>query len=180
MKSKIILNLAVSLDGFIADENGGYDWIQSAGNKHINSNEKWSHEQFLSHVSVVVMGMNCYRQDMHLEYANKEVYVVTSKSLNDYDNIHFVSDICSVLKQLQKEIAGDIYLFGGGVSIDPILKAGMIDEYIIGIIPVILGDGIPLFHHGHKSIPLYLTHSYVEDGVVILRYVPRINENSSV
>lgn len=170
MSKQIILNLAISLDGFIADENGGYDWIQPAGNKHINTSEIWSHEAFLTHVSTVIMGMSCYEQQMHLEYQNKQVYVVTSKHLDNYENIHFIDDILAELPSIQNQAQGDLYLFGGGITIDPVLRAGLIDEYIIGIIPVILGKGIPLFHHGHSKISLYLIHTYVEDGIVVLRY----------
>ena len=174
MKSKIILNLAISLDGFIADEHDGYDWIVPSGDKSLNSAAAWSHDAFLEQISAVVMGKRCYDLQMHAEYANKQVYVITSQALSDYGNIHFISgDICAALEALKQQAKGDIYLFGGSTSIDPVLKAGMIDEYVIGIIPVILGQGIPLFLADNPMIPLQLTHQYVEDGIVVLRYVPR-------
>ncbi len=172
--NKIILNLAISLDGFIADKDGGYDWIQPCGDRRLNTEAVWSHGDFLAHVSAVVMGKRCYDQEMHADYGDKQVYIVTSAPLEDYENIHFIGgDLCRELAALRQTAQGDIYLFGGGISIDPVLRAGMIDEYIIGIIPIILGEGIPLFLHGYSAIPLRLTHQYVQDGVVILRYVPR-------
>ena len=174
MSGNIILNLAISLDGFIADEHGGYDWIQPAGNPGLNTPQRWSHERFLEHVATVVMGRRCYDQQMHLEYPGKQVYVATSRPAENHGNIHFIGgDIVPVVASLREKADGDIYLFGGGIVIDPLLKAGLVDEYVIGVIPIILGAGIPLFLHGHAPIPLELTHTYVEDGVVILRYIPR-------
>ncbi len=175
MSNTIILNLAMSLDGFIADADGGYDWIATSGDSHLNTNLRWSHERFLEHVAVIVMGKRCYDQQFHSEYKNKQVYVITSQKLSDYENIHFISpeEACAEVHELKQKANGDIYFFRGGITTDPILKAGLIDEYIIGIIPVILGNGIPLFLQGNPTVPLYLTHHYVEDGVVILRYIPR-------
>lgn len=171
---KVILNLAVSLDGFIADPVGGYGWIRPSGETGANTKAKWSHEKFLQQISTVVMGKRCYDQGLHAEYGDKQVFVVTSETLCDRDNLHFITgDVCGAVNALRKSGDGGIYLFGGGICIDPLLKAGMIDEYIIGIIPIILGDGIPLFLHGNPEIPLHLTHTYVEDGIVVLRYVPR-------
>lgn len=174
MSNKIILNLAISLDGFIADNNGGYDWIQPSGDRNLNTDAIWSHDKFLEQVSTVIMGRGSYDKQLHTDYSNKQIYVVTSKPTDDYDNVHFVSgDICRTVKELKRKETGDIYLFGGGISIDPILKAGLIEEYVIGIIPIILGDGIPLFLNHNPVIPLHLTHYYVEDGIVVLRYIPR-------
>ncbi len=174
MAGRIILNLAISLDGFIADENDGYDWIVPSGDAALNTNERWSHDKFLEQVSAVVMGKRCFDLDMHKEYADKDVYVVTSQQVEDYDNVHFIAgDIPDKVQELQKVTDGDIYLFGGSMSIDPILKAGLIDVYVIGVIPVILGRGIPLFLPDNPMISLHLTGQYVEDGIVVLRYVVR-------
>ena len=78
MNGKIILNLAVSLDGYIANNDGGYDWIVGDGNSTLNTENKWSHDKFLENIDVVVMGKKCFDQDMHKEYQDKEVYIVTS------------------------------------------------------------------------------------------------------
>lgn len=174
MSGKAILNLAVSLDGFIADERDGYDWIQPSGDPALNTEARWEHKEFLTGISAIVMGRRCYDQNMHSEYTDKQVYVVTSRPLPDHDNVHFLggNPAAEILK-LKQTAERDIYLFGGGLSIDPILKAGLIEEYVIGIIPILLGKGISLFLGNNPCIPLRLTHHYVEDGVVILRYVPR-------
>ncbi|QQO09181.1 dihydrofolate reductase family protein [Breznakiella homolactica] len=174
MAGKIILNLAVSLDGYIADEHGGYDWIKGSGNPQLNTADRWDHGKFLAGVSAVIMGRACYDQGFHEDFRDKPVYVITSRETADHGSVRFISgDIPEKIEEIRKQGSGDVYLFGGGVSIDPLLKAGIIDEYIIGIIPVILGSGRPLFLGGSRVIPLTMTHYYIEDGIVILRYEPR-------
>ena len=67
----------------------------------------------------------------------------------------------------------NIFLFGGGVLVDHFLKADIIDEYIIGIIPTILGKGRPLFLGNNPKIDLSLQYYTVEDGIVIMKYSKR-------
>ena len=71
MDGKIILNLAISLDGYISDENGGYDWIVGDGNSELNTENKSDFAKFLEGIDVVVMGRNCYDQNFHNEYKEK-------------------------------------------------------------------------------------------------------------
>ena len=145
MNGKIILNLAVSLDGYIADKDGGYDWIVGDGSYTLNTKNKWSHDKFLENIDVVVMGKKCFDQDMHKEYQDKEVYIATSKEIEDFENYHFINgDIVKEIEKLKNK-GKNIYLFGGGILIDSFVKADVIDEYVIGIIPTILGKGIKLF-----------------------------------
>lgn len=175
MRNKIILNLAMSIDGFIADENDGYDWIEkAAGDGRLNTKDVWSYDKFLEGVSAVVMGKRSYDLGMWKGFESKKVYVAAYEDLADHDNVSFIKgDIYEIAKNLKEKHEGDIYLFGGGLMIDKFLKAKVIDEYIIGIIPVILGKGIPLFHENNPFISLELTGYYIENGVVILRYVQK-------
>ena len=126
MEGKIILNLAISLDGFIADENGGFDWI---------------------------LGQN-------------------DKSL-DTDKIHFISNDVVTTILNEKKSGKNIYLFGGGISIDSFIKRDIIDEYRIGIIPVILGKGRPLFLKDNPTISLHLESYALSDGVITMNYTKR-------
>ena len=173
MNGKIILNLAVSLDGYIADLDGGYDWIVGDGNSTLNTENKWSHDKFLENIDVVVMGKKCFDQDMHKEYQDKEVYIATSKKLEDFENYHFINgDIVKEIEKLKNK-GKNIYLFGGGILIDSFVKADVIDEYVIGIIPTILGKGIKLFYDNNPKIDLNLEYYAVEDGIVIMKYSRR-------
>ena len=173
MEGKIILNLAISLDGYIADEEGGFDWIVGDGNSTLNTENKWSYEEFLKDVDVVVMGKNCYDQEFHKDFKKKDVYIATSKKIADYENYHFIrEDICKPIIDLKNE-GKNIFLFGGGGLADNFIKADIVDEYIIGIIPIILGKGRKLFLENNPKIDLSLNYYAVEDGVVIMKYSRR-------
>lgn len=174
MSRKIILNLAMSLDGYIATEIGGYDWIVGDGNSNLDTKQKWSFDEFLEKIDTVVMGKRCYEQEMHLQYPTKKVFVATSEELEDYENIHFIKgDISKILNDEKQKDGQDIFLFGGGETIDAFLKSDSIDEYIIGIIPTILGSGRPLFLKNNSTINLTLEDYYIESGITILKYSKR-------
>lgn len=173
MSGKIILNLAISLDGYIADENGGYDWIVGDGNSTLNTENKWDYNKFLAEIDVVVMGRNCYDQNMHKDFQGKEVYIASSEKIDNYENYHFISgNICEIISKLKNE-GKSIFLFGGGGLVDNFVKADIIDEYVIGIIPTILGKGRKLFFENNPKIDLTLEYYSVEDGVIVMKYSKR-------
>lgn len=174
MSRKIILNLAMSLDGYIASEDGGYDWIVGDGDSKLDTENKWDYDKFLEGIDVVVMGKNCYDQNFHNDFKDKKVYVATSQELQNHDNIHFIKgDVCKIIEEESEKEGKDIFLFGGGGLVDNFIKADIIDEYIIGIIPTILGKGRPLFLGNNPKIDLHLEQYIMDKGVVILRYSKR-------
>lgn len=174
MSRKIILNLAISIDGYIASEDGGFGWIVGDGDKSLDTEKKWDFSEFLDTIDIVVMGKNCYDQNFHKDFKNKKVYVATSKNLKDYENIHFIKgDIVRMIEKERQTIEKNIFLFGGGKVIDPFIKANIIDEYVIGIIPTILGKGRKLFLENNPKIDLHLDEYITDEGFVILRYSKR-------
>lgn len=171
---KIILNLAMSLDGFIATEDGSFDWISGDGSNTLDTANQWHYGKFLENVDVVVMGKKSYDQGFLEDFKDKQIFVATSQKMEDTDNVRFINgDICEVVLSEKLKDGKDIYLFGGGVLAEPFIKADIIDEYIIGIIPIILGRGRPLFLGQHPAIRLRLVEYIVEEGVAILRYIKR-------
>lgn len=173
MSGKIILNLAMSLDGYIADESGGYDWIIGDGNPTLNTDEKWDYNQFLEDIDVVVMGKNCYDQGFHRDFIGKEVYITTSKEIENDKHYCFIKgDVVNQIQALKSE-GKNIFLFGGGIMIDPFIKENAIDEYVIGIIPIILGRGKKLFLENNPTIDLQLQSYSVENGIIIMKYLKR-------
>lgn len=174
MSRKIILNLAVSLDGYIASEDGGYDWIVGDGDHTLDTDNKFDFGVFLEGIDTVVMGKNCYDQNFHQDFKDKKVYVATSKELQDEANIRFISgDICKVIEEEKAKEGKDIFLFGGGILVDYFIKEDAIDEYIIGIVPTILGKGRPLFLGGNQAIKLQLKEYSVSEGITIFKYIKR-------
>lgn len=174
MSRKIILNLAISVDGYIASEDRGFDWIVGDGDSKLDTDGKLDFDEFLENIDVVVMGKKCYDQNFYKDYENKKIYVATSESLENYDNIHFINgDIVKVIEEERKNEGKDIFLFGGGILVDSFIKADIIDEYIIGIVPTILGKGRPLFLGNNPKIDLHLDEYFTESGIVILKYSKR-------
>lgn len=174
MTRKIILNLAMSIDGYIAEEDGSFDWICGDGYNTLDTKNKWDYDKFLKNVDIVVMGKKCYDQKFHEDFKDKIVYVATSEEAEDYDNIHFIKDnIVDLVLEEQKKEGKDIFLFGGGKLLDSFIKADIIDEYIIGIIPTILGKGRPLFLNNNPKIDLHMQEYYIDNGIAILKYIKR-------
>lgn len=173
MSGKIILNLAISIDGYIADEDGGFDWIVGTGDSSLNTNKKWEYAKFLDDIDVVVMGKNCYTQNFHKDFEGKEVYIATSEKIEDYENYHFINgDIVKNINTLKND-GKNIFVFGGGGLVDNFIKVDAIDEYVIGMIPTILGKGRKLFFENNPKILLNLDFYSVEDGIVVMKYSKR-------
>jgi dihydrofolate reductase len=176
MKRKIILNLAISLDGYIADNDGHFDWIKGDGDNSNDSNTKFEFADFMNGIDTIVMGKDAYLDSPISEmFKAKKIYVITHKSLEKkYDNVEFISgDVCEKVLKLREEKGKDIWLFGGGISADPFIKANVVDEYILGIIPIILGEGRVLFLQNNPRIELALNECTVQEGIPILRYSKR-------
>lgn len=176
MGGKITLHLAISVDGYICDEDGGYDWITGHGDSGLDTEQDYPFSDFLGGIDVVVMGNTCYRQgflDDAKEYEGKTIYVAASSEREDTGHIRFIGgDIVPVLRK-EREAGRRIFLFGGGLTIDPFIKADVIDEYVIGIIPIVLGRGRPLFLGNNPTIPLRLDRYSIRDGIPVLHYSKR-------
>jgi len=134
----------------------------------------------VSSVDTVIMGRKAYDDSGELTinsiegFSEKRLIITTSRSLEASEGIEvYNGDINALLKRLKEEEGKDIWLFGGAGSIDPIIKADMVDEYIIGIIPVILGNGRPLFLGNNPMIELHLDSLMLNDGVTMLKYSKR-------
>ena len=178
MSRKIIFNLAMSLDGYIADKNGGFDWIVGDKDKDNDTKKQFSFPDFIDSLDILVMGKRAYQDappGTFEMFKSKKIYVASSEKLETKDdNVEFIEgDIVTQILKLKKEKGKDIWLFGGAGSIDPFIKADVIDEYIVGIIPIILGGGIPLFLKDNPRLKLHLEETTVQEGVIISRYTKR-------
>lgn len=177
MARRLVMTLAMSLDGYISDEDGGYSWIKGDGSQALNTPNKWDYAAFLRGIDAVVMGRACYDQGMLDDFKDKTVFVATHRPEADEGNVRFIGgDVCAILREELKKPGKDIFLYGGGKLADVFLKEDMVDEYVLGIVPVILGKGRPLFYAGGAPIPLRLTECMLEEGIAILRYVRRPQE----
>ena len=178
MKRKIILNVAISLDGFISDEDGGFDWIKGDGDKSHDTKHTFDFPKFVESVDTLVMGRKAYEDcppETMKTFNTKKIYVTTNKKLEKkYANVEFIcGDICKQILDLRKERGKNIWIWGGAHLADHFIRADIIEEYIIGIIPIILGKGRPLFLENNPAIRLHLEESTTQEGIVILAYSKR-------
>lgn len=172
---KIILNLAISLDGYICDPDGGFEWIKGDGDTSNDTQKKFDFVKFLDSVELIVMGRvgyeDCPPEGMEM-YTEKKIYVATSKKLDTPANVEIVHEnVVEKVSSLRDQ--GDIWLYGGAGLTDAFIKADVIDEYIIGVVPIILGNGRPLFLENNPLIELHLDECTAQEGIVIMRYTKR-------
>lgn len=170
---RIVLNLAMSLDGYISDEDGGFKWIVGHGNSKQDTGD-FSFEKFLETVDTIVMGSKAY-EDCILtglsDFQDKKIYVATTRVFEDKENVEFINnDIVGVIDALKRSEGKDIYIFGGADIADCFIKENAIDYYIIGIVPTILGNGRRLFKGSHSKIDLHLETTSITDGIIINEY----------
>ena len=163
---KIILYIATSLDGFIARKNGSVDWLSEFN----NTGDDFGYKKFLDSVGTVILGNTTYKE-FKAPYENKKCFVFSRKNTGKKENIIYVN---TEVKKFIKSLSDDenIWLVGGADIAKEFLKNNLIDEFIITVIPTLLGEGIPLFGEGcgeHK-LKLLDTKSY-DSGVVQLHYL---------
>ena len=169
MLRKTILYIAVSLDGYIADHAGGVSWLNSpeaaaAGDE--------GYRRFLQTVDTIVMGGRTYRQVVtelspgSWPYAGLEAYVLTRRYEEpDMPGIHFVNrPVSDLLRELGSRPGKAIWLCGGAELIHACREEDLIDEYHITVMPILLGEGIPLFRPSGRSTPLALVSAGEADG----------------
>lgn len=178
---RIKLYIACSLDGFIARKDGSIDWLTEYDN---NSQTDYGYSDFYASIDTVLMGRKTYEQVLGFgdwPYAEKKIYVFTgqNKPLRREKNVEFVSgDIGEFARRLKENTDKDIWLMGGSQLIKAFFEEDLIEDMIIFIVPIILGDGIPLFNHIGKEIKL--TTGKVEKyeiGLVKVEY--QVNKRQS-
>ena len=168
--------LAVSLDGYIADKDGGVGWLDAYHSPEIDF------AGFLKAIGATVFGRKTYDWAVahgYLDTSGGRTIVLTRRSLkNPPAGVEaFGGDVRDLAARLRRELAKsgkDIWLMGGGLSIAPFHAAGLVDRWELGIVPVLLGDGIPLFpKHSRGLTGLRLTRSRaLKNGIVEVWYEP--------
>ena len=171
---KLILGLAITLDGYIEGPNGEYDWCFTDQDYGLN--------EFFDRVDAMFIGRKSYKiAQLHAEGNDGEVVpgtakmtqYVFSKTLKSVKEPHvLITDDSIAEAQKIKSMPGkDIWLFGGALLADTLIKAGLVDEIWMSVHPILLGAGKLLFHKFESPIKLTLLESKTyETGLVSLRY----------
>ena len=180
-KRKIIVCIATSADGFIARSDGSVDWLDDPRLKGHHGMGA-----FYKSIDTILWGRKTC--DMALDFQSKGVpgsafdtkvknYVFTRAPLPSAApaGVEFVSEpIKAFATRLRKRKGKDIWMMGGAGIIASFLDAGEIDEFMIHVIPTLIGEGIPLIAPGRRTVPLKLISSTkFPDGVVELHYTVR-------
>lgn len=165
---KVRFFAAISLDAYIADPNGGYEWIVM--------DPAIDFAAFFDTIDTVLMGRRTFevalQQGGAAAMPGRRTYVF-SKTLRpeEYPSVEVAEDAVSTVAALRAEDGKDIWLMGGGVLFRSLLEAGLVDAVELGVIPVLLGQGIPLLPPVRQSVRLELTGTEVyPSGIVSLKY----------
>lgn len=172
MNRKVILYIAASLDGYIATQDGDLKFLESVERE----GEDYGYGKFIKSVDAVILGRKTYDKVLSMGFdfphAEKESYIITRTPRPDIGNIRFYTgEVKELVLQLKSMPGNNIFVDGGSEIVQLPMKDHLIDEYIISIIPVLLGDGIRLFRDGRPQEDLRLISSTAfESGLVQLHY----------
>ena len=169
MTRRLRYQVASSLDGFIATPNGGYDWIVM--------DPAIDFKALYNEFDAAVMGRKTYdvgkAQGASVAMPGIDV-VVFSRSLTPVDmkGVRIVNDApADVVRALKSRPGKDIWLFGGGELFRALLDAGLVDTVELAVMPVLLGDGIPVLPPGASaSLVLSDVKRLPASGIVVLAY----------
>jgi dihydrofolate reductase len=169
---KVILYIAMSLDGFIAGPNDELDFLHPMQQE----GEDYGYGAFVADVDTVILGRRTYEkvQSMGVPFphADKQTYVVSRQPLPSVGSTTFyMGDLETLLRDLRSRTGKHIFVDGGAWVVNELLQRHLIDELYISIVPLLLGDGIALFRGGRPTLPLTLVGTkQFSTGLVQLHY----------
>lgn len=175
---KVVLDLAVSLDGFIEGPNGEIDWCILDDDMDL--------EGFIASVDTIFYGRVSYdswgnfqpdanasltEQRIWEGVHSKKKFVFSTEDREDKNATFLCHDIINKVSDIKKEGGKDIWLYGGASLIKTFINLGLIDQYRISVHPIALGGGKPLFENLENRVKLKLVKTKVfHSGVVQLIY----------
>lgn len=177
-RRKVIVHIATSADGYIARLDGDLDWLTSrpapAGFYGMSA--------FMKSIDTKVIGRKTYEVSLRMgaKFDSNGRSIVFSRHprpANAPAAVEFVSEaIGPFVSRLCEQPGKDIWLMGGGEIIASFLDDEAIDEFVISMVPLFIGEGIPLIARRHRHIPLDLRSvERFEDGLVQLHYLVHNN-----
>lgn len=172
-RRKVVVHIGTSADGYIARPDGDLEWLTSRpapkGFYGMNA--------FMKMVDAKVLGRKTYEMSVRLgaKFDVKNPTFVFSRQSPPADvpaGVEFVRDgVGPFVSRLRAQPGKDIWLMGGGEIIASFLDEAAIDEFVMSVAPVFIGDGIPLIARRHRHTPLHLRSvERFDDGLVQLRY----------
>lgn len=174
---KIVLFIAMSLDGYIADGGGRVDWMTG---QDCDGETLDVYSEFVKDIDTILMGWNTYYQvttelsPAEWIYSDFTTYVITHNEGKSTEQIRFTDENpVNLIEKLKSENGKDIWICGGANLIGQLMEGDLIDEYYISVIPTLLGSGIRLFGNMKKEIKLKLLKTQTYNGITDLVYTRR-------
>jgi dihydrofolate reductase len=167
---KVVLSLGISLDGYIARPNGDVDFLFMP--------KDYSMAPFFTTVDTAIMGRKSLEAGLKmgggkLPRTAMTMYVFSnSKPPGERDGVVFVNESpAKFISRLRKREGKDIWLMGGGELARAFLKEDLVDRLDLGVVPILLGEGIPLFPSGfpQRDFTLIENKTYSK-GLIALTY----------
>ena len=169
---KVILYISMSLDGYIATKDNSLEFLSIVEQE----GEDYGYNDFVKSVDAVIIGRKTYEKviEMGYEYphTDKEVYIITRTKRPSIGNFTFYTgDLTQLVNGLKNQPGKNIYCDGGAEIANQLIKNDAVDEYIISVIPILLGDGIKLFKDGRPEQKIELVSAKQFDkGLTQLHY----------
>ena len=173
MGRKVILYIATSLDGYIAkldDDLSFLSIVEEAG-------QDYGYGDFIKSIDTVIVGRKTYdwvmTQVPEFPHKDKTSYVITRTPRSSMDKTHFYTgDLKELVLKLKSEQGKNIFVDGGAEIVNELLKENLIDEFVISIIPILVGNGTKLFNDGRPELKLELMSTkQFNKGLTQLHYV---------
>lgn len=177
MEKRNSVYIATSIDGYIADKNGGIDWLHQTPNP---DNSDLGYGEFTAQIDALVMGRNTFETvcGFDCDWPYKKPVFVLSNTLSqipaEYQNKVFLvkGNLQEVLSQIHQKGYYRLYI-DGGTTIQSFLKEDLIDDLIITTIPILLGGGVPLFTELNSCLKFELVKSQVLIKQLVQSYYRR-------
>ncbi|MDF2633691.1 MAG: dihydrofolate reductase [Pelosinus sp.] len=171
MERKVILYIAMSIDGYIARLNGDIDWLSIVEKPP----EDYGYAQFIENIDTVIMGRKTYDKvrsfNMEFPHRGRKCYVISKMRTGIDEDIEYSDDLEMLIRDLKNTKGKNIFVDGGAEIVNELLKIEMIDELIISILPILLGSGIRLFQDRRSEQKVILKKTVqFETGLVQLWY----------
>ncbi|MEP7191751.1 MAG: dihydrofolate reductase family protein [Actinomycetota bacterium] len=144
-QARLSVFIASSLDGYIATRDGSLAWLEEAA----RSDEDYGYESFLESVDALAMGRGTYDHIAHLDplpFAARPVFVFTHRPPPSRERVTFWQESPRAALDRWNGMGLNRVYVDGGALISDFLAQGLIDDLVLTKVPILLGDGLPLFH----------------------------------
>ena len=171
---KLSVFIATSLDGYIAKPNNDLSFLKIVEKE----GEDYGYAEFTSTIDTIIIGRKTYDYVLkeigssHYDNGERDVYVITRTERPSVGRIKFYTKVLSeLIHSLKIQNGKNIYCDGGAEVINELLKSDLIDEFIISVVPVLLGNGTKLFEDGRPEQVLeFVSAKTFDTGLTQLHY----------